>query len=83
MLQTKLVRTAFNHSVFKTYSVFVNRGTCSFSQIGLTASDNGAAGVVIVNVGNQVVRMDMKLGCLNSWYLESHLDYFHPMYRNL
>lgn len=40
--------------------VFVNRGTCSFSQKGITASDNGAAGVVIVNVGNQVVRMDMK-----------------------
>lgn len=40
--------------------VFVNRGQCSFSDKGIRAADQGAAGIVIVNYANQVVRMDMK-----------------------
>ena len=38
----------------------MNRGQCSFTNKGIQAVDQGAAGIVIVNYNNQVVKMDMK-----------------------
>ena len=39
--------------------MFVNRGQCSFGAKGILASEYKAAGLVIINYSNQVVRMDM------------------------
>ena len=41
--------------------MFVNREQCSFGAKGILASEHKAAGLVIINYSDQVVRMDMTI----------------------